>query len=120
MNKAKLCFSIVLYLDGQLTTVIGRAVSSVTILEKPTEKMKFLLDSLFKEKTVDNVACLKKLKDKLVLWLQQNRFPVEVVEDKILVANVLEILPPYTSQTCHTSNEIILGRIQKLIDTLPA
>ena len=99
--------------------MIGYAIAEVSILEKPTVEMKDFLNSLFKEKPVYDSYFIEQRKTKLVQWLCQNRFPVNVVNNKIVVANVLDILPPYNRHTCHTSNEIILGRIQKLIETMP-
>ena len=112
-------FSVVLYLNGYMTTVLGHAISKITILESPTPEIKKILGSLLDDEPKHGGQWLEQRKSRLAQWLHDNRFPVRMERERIIVANVLEIAPPYSVNSCHTSNEIILGRIQRLIDTMP-
>ena len=119
INLIFLCFSVVLYLSGQLTTVMGHAISEVNCLEKPNPEMKEMLSRLLDEKPTYEQQWLDRRKSHLAQWLHDNRFPVEVEGERIIVASALDILPPYNINSCHTSNEIILGRVQRLIEAMP-
>jgi gem associated protein 6 len=52
--------------------------------------------------------------------LLKNRLPVEINGELLNVAEALVIQPPYGSENCVSTNEIILGKIQGLIKNMPA
>ena len=58
-------------------------------------------------------------KEKLKQWLCRNRIPVEEDGELLKLKDVLEIQPPYGKEQCLSGNEIILGRVQTLIATMP-
>jgi len=98
---------------------MGHAVSEVKCLENPNAEMKSMLGTLLDEKPLHEQQWLDHRRSCLAQWLQDNRFPVEVDGERIIVASALDILPPYNSNSCHTSNQIILDRVQKLIESMP-
>ena len=112
-------FSVVIYLNGLLTTIMGHSISQVESLQLPTAAMKRVLGSLLDEDLPQGKDWLERRKSHLAQWLHDNRFPVQVDGDRIIVGGALDILPPYDINSCHTSNEIILGRVQRLIESLP-
>lgn len=61
---------------------------------------------------------LEKKKNSLKSWLEKNHIPVKEQGDSqttLCVAGVLTIYPPYRPEDCNSANEIILSRIQGLI-----
>nr|CAD7437870.1 unnamed protein product [Timema bartmani] len=65
------------------------------------------------EETAQIQLC--KLKD----WLKANRIPIEEDGNILKLQDVLEIHPPYKVENCVSSNEVVLGRIQGLITSMP-
>jgi len=58
-------------------------------------------------------------KKKIRSWLCKNRIPVEENGELLIVKDALQIYPPYGKDQCLSGNEIILGRVQDLIATMP-
>ncbi|XP_076816194.1 gem-associated protein 6-like [Clavelina lepadiformis] len=113
--------SIVLLNDNQqLVTILGHAVREVLVKDMPNKDMKNRLDELLESKEPDHSPeVLEERKQKVVAWLLENRFPVKANGDIISVANALEIMPPYSASSCQTGNEVILNRIQRLLEAMP-
>ena len=83
-----------------------------------------VLDNLFKTHADEKLSPeeLKEKQSKLKSWLLKNRIPVTVSGENselLVVADVLTVEPPYESRNCQSTNEIILGRIQGLIASMP-
>ncbi|XP_067127681.1 gem-associated protein 6-like [Centruroides vittatus] len=78
------------------------------------------LESLFQQ---EEELCSKEdvndRKNRLKLWLIKNRLPVKEIDDTLEVAECMKILPPYGTNQCFCTNEIILGKIQGLITSMP-
>ncbi|XP_030628715.1 gem-associated protein 6 [Chanos chanos] len=112
-------------LHGQQSTsvrvVMGHAVRDVEVLKEGDEEIAQQLNALFMpagSQVLTNDE-LKRRKEDLRLWLEKNRIPVTEEEDTLRVANVLTVSPPYGSGDCSSSNEIILARVQSLIESYP-
>jgi gem associated protein 6 len=58
-------------------------------------------------------------KKKLKSWLCKNRIPVEEDGELLILKDALQIHPPYGKDQCLSGNEIVLGRVQDLIATMP-
>ena len=60
-------------------------------------------------------------KEKLCNWLNLNHLPVLEREDNILsvVNGVAMIEPPYTVESCRSSNTIVLDRVMKMVKSCP-
>ena len=104
--------------------VLGHAVNSVTVLGDATEVNKQALNALFRPETVLKLTEeeLKRKQNMVKNWLLKNRLPVETSgssDEIITVAGALSIQPPYESENCVSTNEIILGKIQGLIKNIP-
>ncbi|XP_063774078.1 gem-associated protein 6 [Pseudophryne corroboree] len=101
--------------------VMGHAVQKVEILKDPDDITKekllhfFGLQETTRTYTKEDLET-KKLK--LKSWLEQNNIPVTEQGESmrtLCVASLLTIDPPYGPDNCNSTNEIILSRIQGLI-----
>ncbi|XP_040285530.1 gem-associated protein 6 [Bufo bufo] len=110
--------------DDQKTSVrivMGHAVQKVEILKESDEATKQKLTSLFnlqESNSTYNKEDLETKKLNLKTWLQQNNIPVTEQGETtrtLCVAGVLTIDPPYGPENCNSTNEIILSRVQGLI-----
>lgn len=109
----------------QMSMVMGHSVRSITVTNEDTKTHEKDIESLFRPKEVQNLSDdeLEARKNKLKSWLLKNRLPVSVTGnngDVLSVSDALFIEPPYGSDHCRSTNEIILGRIQGLIKNMPA
>ena len=117
-------------MDGQKVTkiraVLGHTVQNMIVLDDNVEKYREVLDVLFCP-VDDKISALspeelKQKQEKLRLWLLKNRIPVSVSGDNselLMVSDALTIEPPYGVANCLSTNEIILGRIQGLVTSMP-
>ncbi|KAG8583632.1 hypothetical protein GDO81_008491 [Engystomops pustulosus] len=120
-------FSIVLvnFEEDQKTSVcivMGHAVQKVEVLKESDEVTKQKLINIFnlQENSSSNYSKedLETKKLNLKSWLMQNNIPVAEQGESdrtICVAGVLTIDPPYGPENCNSTNEIILSRVQGLI-----
>ena len=108
--------------DGSMsvTGIMGHAVQTVETVNEGDHRVREKLMHLFL--TGDCKAYspedLEKRKNHLKKWLEKNHIPVTEQGDSsrtLCVAGVLTIDPPYGPENCSSSNEIILSRVQDLI-----
>ena len=104
--------------------VMGHIIRSLTVLNDNVDLHLSQLDQLLKPKNLQNLSPdeLEGKKEKLKAWLLKNRLPVSVTGDNgelLSVSDALFVEPPYESENCRSTNEIILGRIQGLIKNMP-
>ncbi|KAL6468849.1 hypothetical protein MHYP_G00223730 [Metynnis hypsauchen] len=101
--------------------VLGHAVREVQVLREGDEEMEKKLKSLFTPTGSQSFSTkeLKERKESLRSWLEKNLIPVTDEGDVLRVANVLTISAPYGAEQCISSNEIILARVQSLVDSNP-
>ncbi|XP_056423425.1 gem-associated protein 6 [Hyla sarda] len=101
--------------------VMGHAVQKVEILKEADEATKQKLINMFnlqESSRTYNKQDLDAKKLNLKSWLQKNNIPVSEQGESmrtLCVAGVLTIDPPYGPENCNSTNEIILSRIQGLI-----
>ncbi|KAM8945358.1 gem-associated protein 6 [Pelodytes ibericus] len=101
--------------------VMGRAVLRVEVLNDADEAIIDRLAHLFSPQETSSPYSKEDLETKklsLKTWLEQNNIPVtEQGESQrtLCVAGVLTIDPPYGPDNCSSVNEIILSRVQGLI-----
>nr|KAG5704116.1 hypothetical protein BaRGS_009646 [Batillaria attramentaria] len=121
-------FVLVQFLDDNRQVLIlpGTSVTKVTVLAESADSdgIKEKLDALFRPQTeaLFSEEELRGRKQKLKMWLEKNRLPVQVTGSKgevLTISDALMIQPPYDVNDCHSTNEIILGRIQGLIKNMP-
>ncbi|NWX23596.1 GEMI6 protein, partial [Aegotheles bennettii] len=103
-----------------ISFVLGHAVQGVKILEEGDEEMKQRLSSIFapEESKAYSPEELERRKNNLKTWLETNHIPVTEQGDSgrtLCVAGGLTIDPPYGPEACSSSNEIILSRVQGLV-----
>ncbi|NXE28076.1 GEMI6 protein, partial [Ardeotis kori] len=103
-----------------ISVVLGHAVQEVKILKEGDDEVKQRLSCIFvpEESKTYSPEELKKRKNNLKTWLETNHIPVTEQGQSgrtLCVAGVLTIDPPYGPEECSSSNEIILSRVQGLI-----
>lgn len=108
--------------DGSMsvTGIMGHAVQTVEIVNEGDHRVREKLMHLFLSGDCKayNPEDLEKRKNNLKKWLEKNHIPVTEQGDSsraLCVAGVLTIDPPYGPENCSSSNEIILSRVQDLI-----
>ncbi|NXY50798.1 GEMI6 protein, partial [Ceuthmochares aereus] len=106
--------------EVSISVVLGHAVQEVKILEEGDDEMKQRLSCIFapEESKTYSPEELGKRKNDLKTWLETNHIPVTEEGESgrtLCIAGVLTIDPPYSPEQCSSSNEIILSRVQGLI-----
>ncbi|KAM4694125.1 gem-associated protein 6 isoform 1-T3 [Discoglossus pictus] len=103
--------------------VMGHAVQEVEVLQEADEATTERLMCIFS--TEENTTSYSKedletKKLNLKTWLEQNNIPVSEQGESqrtLCVAGVLTIEPPYGPENCSSTNEIILARVQGLLES---
>ncbi len=105
----------------EVRVVMGHALQAIVVLDDDITKHKTMFDHLFKSKQTQNASPdqLKRQRERVKSWLLKNRLPVREEENELHVCEALCIEPPYTAENCRSTNEIILGRIQGLLQNMP-
>ncbi|KAJ8028349.1 Gem-associated protein 6 [Holothuria leucospilota] len=110
---------------SSLTVVPGHSVQQVTVTGRCNEQEKQALSEAygnFVNSNKTHPGSIEHRKEKLVMWFEKNRIPVTLTgSDKELlqVTDALFIEPPYQPENCLSRNEIILGKVQALIRSMP-
>lgn len=101
--------------------ILGHAVTEVQIVSRGTEETERQMKSVVLPDRAQTLSEdeLKARRESLRLWLDQNRVPVTADGEVLCVANALTISAPYRPGDCTSSNEIILARIQSLVESNP-
>lgn len=99
---------------------MGHAIQNVEVINEADDIIKKRLSHMFSlyETGLQSSEDLETRKQSLKSWLEQNNIPVTVQGDSLStlrVAGVLSIDPPYGPDNCSSTNEIILSRIQGLL-----
>ncbi|XP_056136934.1 gem-associated protein 6 [Lampris incognitus] len=104
-----------------VTVVMGHAVEEVEVLQEGDSAMAACLNAIFLPSKAQSFSTeeLRQRKRSLRQWLEKNRVPVEEVGEVLRVANVLTVSPPYGVEDCSSPNEIILARVQGLMESNP-
>ena len=101
-------------LSDHVTTHVTNHVTKVTLADLRE------IDEKYFPSTVRHISkenC-EKLKVRLVEHLQKHRVPVELRgEEEVVVAGVVRCRPPYDRNSCFSTNDIVLGRIQNILAT---
>ncbi|XP_008592700.1 PREDICTED: gem-associated protein 6 [Galeopterus variegatus] len=108
--------------DGSMsvTGIMGHAVQTVETVSEGDHRVREKLMHLFMSGDCKaySLEDLEKRKNSLKKWLEKNHIPITEQGDSqrtLCVAGVLTIDPPYGPENCSSSNEIILSRVQDLI-----
>ncbi|XP_068088300.1 gem-associated protein 6 [Hyperolius riggenbachi] len=104
----------------EIRVVMGHAVQNVEVLRGPDEIISEKLSHVFggHETSAQLSDDLEARKQSLKSWLEQNNIPVALQGESsrtLCVAGVLTIDPPYGVDNCSSTNEIILSRVQGLL-----
>lgn len=107
--------------SASVRVVLGHAVRDVQLIRPGDEDTERKMRTLFippgsREFSTEELEGRKK---DLRAWLEQNLIPVTDEGEVLRVANVLTISAPYGPEQCSSSNEIILARVQSLVESNP-
>ncbi|XP_067845386.1 gem-associated protein 6 [Heptranchias perlo] len=107
-----------------VVTIMGHAIQTVELINEGENNTTERLSALFMPVAarVYSNEELEQRKSSLKSWLEKNRIPVTEQGDQrkvLCVAGVLTVSPPYNPEDCNSSNEIILSRVQSLINCNP-
>ncbi|XP_058284678.1 gem-associated protein 6 isoform X1 [Hylobates moloch] len=109
--------------DGSMsvTGIMGHAVQTVETMNEGDRRVREKLMHLFTSGDCKAYSSedLEERKNSLKKWLEKNHIPITEQGDSprtLCVAGVLTIDPPYGPENCSSSNEIILSRVQDLIE----
>ncbi|NXO84927.1 GEMI6 protein, partial [Sitta europaea] len=103
-----------------LSFIMGHAVQEVEILQEADSEMTQRLARILapEESQAYSPEELEQRKNALKAWLEANHIPVGEqgeLGSTLSVAGVLTIEPPYGPEQCSSANEIILSRVQGLL-----
>lgn len=106
---------------ASVRVVMGHAVEEVEVLREMDEETAERLRIFFAPPRAPGLDReeLRKMRGGVCRWLEKNRVPVEEQGEELRVAGVLTIRAPYRPEDCCSSNQIILDRIQRLIQIQP-
>ncbi|XP_032881668.1 gem-associated protein 6 [Amblyraja radiata] len=107
-----------------VVTVMGHAIQAVELINEGETNTTEKLSSLFMPAPSRTYSSeeLQHRKCRLKSWLEKNLIPVREQGEEshlLCVAGVLTVSPPYNAEDCNSSNEIILSRVQSLINCNP-
>lgn len=106
-----------------LKILVGSNIRSIVYTnETVDENLKQKFDSLFlSEELIFTEQETKNRKERIKNWLRVNRIPFEEnnEDDTIIILQVLTVRRPFTVDSCFCTNEIILSRIRKLLESMP-
>ncbi|XP_056344919.1 gem-associated protein 6 isoform X4 [Oenanthe melanoleuca] len=105
---------------GSISFIMGHAIQEVEILREGDSDMKQRLARISapEERQAYSPEELEKRRKALKSWLETNHIPVGEQGEQgrtLSVAGVLTIEPPYGPEQCSSANEIILSRVQDLL-----
>ncbi|KAG7999771.1 Gem-associated protein 6 [Nibea albiflora] len=106
---------------ASVQVVMGHAVEEVEVLQEADEETAERLQTSFlppRTHMMDPEE-VRRRRGTVRKLLEKNRVPVEEEGEELKVAGVLIITAPYRPEDCCSSNQIILDRIQKLIQIQP-
>ncbi|KAK2869539.1 hypothetical protein Q7C36_001410 [Tachysurus vachellii] len=107
--------------NASVRVVSGHAVRDMQILRAGDEETEKMMRSLFTPAASQEFSTeeLEERKKDLRAWLEKNLIPVTDEGDVLRVADVLTISAPYGPEQCSSINEIILARVQSLVENKP-
>ncbi|XP_071847534.1 gem-associated protein 6-like [Apostichopus japonicus] len=111
--------------NSNLTVIPGHSLRLVTVTGICNEEQKQLLTEAFGNFVNSNktpISDLENRKAELLQWFAKNRIPAQLAgehDELIQVTDALFIEPPYQPENCLSRNEIILGKVQSLVKSMP-
>ena len=97
--------------------------SSLTVLDD-SDEVNYFLKHITEDQSLNSSShgldeeTLKKRRDIISQQLSKYGLKTEEEGDNLLIGDALIIQPPYTQQYCDGTNEIILERVRKLLQTI--
>ncbi|XP_071754892.1 gem-associated protein 6 [Centroberyx gerrardi] len=106
---------------ASVRVVMGHAVQEVEVLQEADRQTAERLRGVLLPRRAARLDPeeARRRRESVRRWLERNRVPVEQEGEALRVAGALTVQPPYGAEDCRSSNEIILARIQKLLEENP-
>lgn len=104
---------------AKIQIIIGHAIEKLEVMGDEPKYVEMIKNLFARKNTKKSPEELKEIRNRVKSWLLKNRFPVSEKGDSLVVAGALTIAPPYDDESCYCQNEIILGKIQGLINNVP-
>ncbi|XP_064119286.1 gem-associated protein 6-like isoform X2 [Macrobrachium nipponense] len=101
----------------------GYNISDITVIEdKPPPGLADTIDNLFRKKQVHYSSReIVERRESLCVWLAGNRVPYTIRDDlSIEVLQTAVIAPPYEPGSIQCTNEVVLDKVMKLVQQMPA
>ncbi|KAJ0051207.1 hypothetical protein NL108_015949 [Boleophthalmus pectinirostris] len=109
--------------SSEVQVVLGHAVKEVQILDQNLDPdLKTRLETLFRDPGPDQDRSLDldRIRTRLLDWIRLNRIPAEPRGAGLEVAGgVVTVNPPFRVQDCVGLNQVVLDRVQRLIQNQP-
>ena len=107
-----------------ITFLIGDNIASLEVIDHNVgqhESISSAMDS-FMQSLSSHPNKVEKLeekdimmrKNKMLAWFKKNHIPVDGEGSTVVVAGMVEIVPPYEQNNCMCSNPIVLEKFQKM------
>ncbi|EDV24074.1 Gem-associated protein 6 [Trichoplax sp. H2] len=104
----------------QIKLIMGHAIVNITLLDDQdyaplANQLQQILT--IKDQEVDKYdhQTVKQRKNRLVDWLGQSRIPFQLDGDGVCIVGIVMVNPPFDRDSCSSSNEIALRRVQNII-----
>lgn len=111
---------------GEVRMVLGHAVKQVQVLDQDPDldqDQRTRLETLFRDSVPavdqDPDLDLEQTRTRLLDWFRLNHAPVQEQGVELQVAGVVTVTPPYTHLDCVGLNQVVLDRVQRLVQTCP-
>jgi len=85
--------------------------------EEYKERVRGMNSKVVRNSNLSKEEC-EAVRDKVIAWLSKNGLESVVRGDDLVIADAVILEPPYTSDCCNATNEIILGRVQALLERM--
>lgn len=107
--------------ERNIKLVIGTSIKCIKILKKTNVNARSLCEESSNGPTssgnYQRVEELNNLKESLTRWFNESHIPVaENNQGYLLILNEVVVAPPYKPENCSGTNEVILWRVQKLLE----
>lgn len=105
--------------ERSIKLVIGNSIKCVKILKLSQTSLNKLTEStsnaIHQQPSV--VQDWKQVRESLKGWFRESHIPVmENAVGALLVLNEIQIGPPYRPENCSGTNEVMLWRVQKMLE----
>lgn len=108
-----------------LRLIPGQSISDVKILDdRYSDQYRKAIDQILASDqgsiTKEDEKSIADRKEKVKRWLAKNRIPIEETPESIRVFDAVEIRSPFDIDSCLCTNEVVLARVRKVLESMPS